>query len=45
MSDLTLQRCWSRRLKVKSKKEHDLQRRESRKSGGGKSLHDVEGVQ
>jgi len=31
-----IQGCW-RRLKVQSKKEHDLQRRESRKTGGGKA--------
>ena len=30
------QGCW-RRLKLQSKKEHDLQRRESRKTGGGKT--------
>ena len=31
-----IQGCW-RRLKMQSKKEHDLQRRESRKTGGGKA--------
>ena len=31
-----IQGCW-RRLKVQSDKEHDLQRRESRKTGGGKA--------
>ena len=31
-----IQGCW-RRLKLQSKKEHDLQRRESRKTGGGKA--------
>ena len=31
-----LQGCW-RRLKLQSKKEHDLQRREARKTGGGKA--------
>jgi len=31
-----IQGCW-RRLKVQSEKEHDLQRRESRKTGGGKA--------
>ena len=30
-----LQGCW-RRLKLQSKKEHDLHRREARKTGGGK---------
>ena len=30
-----LQGCW-RRLKLLSKKEHDLHRREARKTGGGK---------
>lgn len=35
--DLTqLQGCW-RRLKLQSKKEHDLHRRETRKTGGGKA--------
>ena len=32
-----LQRCW-RRLKLLSKKEHDLHRREARKTGGRKAL-------
>jgi len=31
-----------RRLKLQSKKEHDLQRREARKTSGGKALSDVE---
>ena len=31
-----LQGCW-RRLKLQSKKEHDLHRRETRKTGGGKA--------
>ena len=31
-----LQGCW-RRLKLHSKKEHDLKRREARKTGGGKA--------
>ena len=31
-----LQRCW-RRLKLQSKKEHDLRRRGARKTGGGKA--------
>ena len=31
-----LQGCW-RRLKLQSKKEHDLHRREARKTGGGKA--------
>ena len=32
-----VQGCW-RRLKLQNKKEHNLQRRESRKTGGGKTL-------
>lgn len=31
-----IQGCW-KRLKIQSKKEHDTQRRESRKTGGGKA--------
>ncbi|KAJ7378909.1 hypothetical protein OS493_019603 [Desmophyllum pertusum] len=31
-----IQGCW-KRLKIQSKKEHDMQRRESRKTGGGKA--------
>ena len=31
-----------RRLKLQSKKEHDLQSREARKTSGGKALSDVE---
>ena len=31
-----IQGCW-RRLKLQSKKKHDLQRREARKTGGGKA--------
>ena len=31
-----------RRLKHQSKKEHDLQSREARKTSGGKALSDVE---
>ena len=39
--DLTqLQGCW-RRLKLQSKKEHDLHRREARETGGGKLVADV----
>ena len=30
------------RLKLQSKKEHDLQSREARKDNGGKALSDVE---
>ena len=36
-----IQGCW-RRLKLQSKKEHDLQSRESRKTSGRKALSDVE---
>ena len=36
-----LQGCW-RRLKLRSKKEHDLQRHEARETRGGKGLTDVE---
>ena len=31
-----------RQLKLQSKKEHDLQSREARKTSGGKALSDVE---
>ena len=31
-----------RRLKLQSKKEHDLQSREAKKTSGGKALSDVE---
>ena len=36
-----IQGCW-RRLKLQSKKEHDLQSREARKTSGRKALSDVE---
>ena len=36
-----VQGCW-RWLKLQSKKEHNLQCREARKTSGGKALRDVE---
>ena len=36
-----IQGCW-RRLKLQSKKKHDFQRHEARKTSGGKALTDVE---